>query len=51
MQYIYKVLGTPKPMGFTDFDALPLAALYGRHLQVANTRCDAVELFLSLWKQ
>lgn len=34
LQYIYKVLGTPKPMGFTDFDALSLAPLYGRHIQV-----------------
>lgn len=35
MQYIYKTLGTPKPMDYPDFDLLPLAQYYGRHIVVS----------------
>lgn len=35
VQYIYKTLGTPKPMDYPDFDLLPLAQYYGRHIVVS----------------
>lgn len=35
VQYVYKTLGTPKPMDYADFDALPLAQYYGRHIVVS----------------
>lgn len=34
VQYIYRTLGTPKTMGYADFDALPLATLYGKAIVV-----------------
>ena len=39
VQYIYKTLGTPKPMDYPDFDLLPLAQYYGRHIVVSVNNC------------
>jgi hypothetical protein len=44
VQYTYRILGTPKTVGFVDFDALPLAALYGKTivvscLRIVGSRC------------
>jgi hypothetical protein len=35
VQYTYRILGTPKTMGYADFDSLPLSALYGRSIVVS----------------
>jgi hypothetical protein len=35
VQYTYRILGTPKTVGYVDFDALPLAALYGKTIVVS----------------
>jgi hypothetical protein len=35
VQYTYRILGTPKTVGSVDFDALPLAALYGKTIVVS----------------
>ena len=38
VQYIFRALGTPKMVGYTeDYEKLPLAPLYGRNLVVS---CD-----------
>lgn len=36
MQYLYRILGTPKAVGYGDFDALPLGALYGKTIVVSR---------------
>lgn len=34
MQYIYRTLGTPKVMGYDNFDTLPHSQLFGRFIKV-----------------
>jgi hypothetical protein len=34
LQYVYRVLGTPKIVGYKDFELLPLAGTFGRHIKV-----------------
>ena len=42
LQYLFCTLGTPKAMGYTDFNELPLAGVYGGQIVVSQCQYESV---------